>query len=124
MPTESNAPMILVGPGTGIAPFRGFWHHRLAEIKRSPGTIIDYTFLSNRNKNHDIKFVELEYGKVYLFFGCRQRNLDLYRQEKEEMVQAGVLDKVFLALSREPGLNKVPKSFFNNLYNIYRTMIE
>lgn len=85
MPIEAKAPMILVGPGTGIAPFRGFWHHRLAEMKRCP---------------------DLEYGKVWLFFGCRQRNLDLYRQEKEEMVKAGVLDKVFLALSREPGLNK------------------
>ncbi|XP_003698873.1 nitric oxide synthase, salivary gland [Apis florea] len=85
MPSESKAPMILVGPGTGIAPFRGFWHHRLAEIKRRP---------------------DLEYGKVWLFFGCRQRNLDLYRQEKEEMVELGVLDKIFLALSREPGFKK------------------
>ncbi|XP_076232753.1 nitric oxide synthase [Calliopsis andreniformis] len=85
MPIETKAPMILVGPGTGIAPFRGFWHHRLAEMKRRP---------------------DLEYGKVWLFFGCRQRNLDLYRQEKEEMIRAEVLDKVFLALSREPGLKK------------------
>ncbi|XP_031367225.1 nitric oxide synthase, salivary gland isoform X1 [Apis dorsata] len=85
MPSEPKAPMILVGPGTGIAPFRGFWHHRLAEIKRRP---------------------DLEYGKVWLFFGCRQRNLDLYRQEKEEMVEFGVLDKIFLALSRESGFKK------------------
>ncbi|XP_043519270.1 nitric oxide synthase, salivary gland isoform X1 [Frieseomelitta varia] len=85
MPIEQKAPMILVGPGTGIAPFRGFWYHRLAEMKQQP---------------------DLKYGKVWLFFGCRQRNLDLYRQEKEEMVKAGVLDKVFLALSREPGLKK------------------
>ncbi|KAK9297866.1 hypothetical protein QLX08_008617 [Tetragonisca angustula] len=85
MPIEQKAPMILVGPGTGIAPFRGFWYHRLAEMKQRP---------------------DLKYGKVWLFFGCRQRNLDLYRQEKEEMVKAGVLDKVFLALSREPGLKK------------------
>lgn len=40
MPTEPKEPMILVGPGTGIAPFRGFWHHRLAEIKQEPGIII------------------------------------------------------------------------------------
>nr|AJA40861.1 nitric oxide synthase egg isoform [Philanthus triangulum] len=85
MPVEIKAPMILVGPGTGIAPFRGFWHHRLAQMRHNP---------------------DEEFGKVWLFFGCRQRNLDLYRQEKEEMVETGVLDKVFLALSREPGLKK------------------
>lgn len=56
---------------------------------------------------HNIEFIDVGYGKVWLFFGCRQRNLDLYRQEKEEMIKAGVLDKVFLALSREPGLKKV-----------------
>lgn len=52
-------------------------------------------------------FVDQKFGKIWLFFGCRQRNLDLYRQEKKEMLEAGVLDKVFLALSREPGLKKV-----------------
>lgn len=42
MPIEQKAPMILVGPGTGIAPFRGFWYHRLAEMKQRPGIIIYY----------------------------------------------------------------------------------
>ncbi|XP_032680802.1 nitric oxide synthase, salivary gland [Odontomachus brunneus] len=85
MPTETKAPMILVGPGTGIAPFRGFWHHRLAQMKLQP---------------------DQAFGKVWLFFGCRQRNLDLYRQEKKEMLESGVLNNVFLALSREPGFKK------------------
>lgn len=55
----------------------------------------------------EIIFADQTFGKIWLFFGCRQRNLDLYRQEKNEMLEAGVLDKVFLALSREPGIKKV-----------------
>ncbi|XP_012262601.2 nitric oxide synthase, salivary gland [Athalia rosae] len=85
MPLDKKAPMILVGPGTGIAPFRGFWHHRLSEMKLVKDGMV---------------------GKIWLFFGCRQRDLDLYREEKNSMLKAGVLDKVFLALSREPGFQK------------------
>lgn len=47
-----------------------------------------------------------KFGKIWLFFGCRQKNIDLYCQEKGEMMEAGVLDNVFLALSREKGIKK------------------
>lgn len=76
--------MILVGPGTGIAPFRGFWQQRLAQL-----------------------MTKREVGKMWLFFGCRKKELDLYQQEKEEMLKKKVLDRVFLALSRETDIRKV-----------------
>lgn len=46
-------------------------------------------------------------GKIWLFFGCRTKEMDLYREEKAEMVKGKVLDRAFLALSREPNLKKV-----------------
>lgn len=48
---------------------------------------------------------------MWLFFGCRQRALDLYKDEKAAMLRDGVLDQVFLALSREPSIPKVRHSY-------------
>lgn len=45
--------------------------------------------------------------KVWLFFGCRTEVLDLYSDEKQEMVEKKILDRVFLALSREQNVPKV-----------------
>lgn len=50
---------------------------------------------------------ESEYGKIWLFFGCRRRELDLYRNEKDTMIERSVIDRELLALSREPGIKKV-----------------
>lgn len=78
-------PVILVGPGTGIAPFRAFWQQRYyAQIKQKQ-----------------------KLGKMWLFFGCRTTDMDLYKDEKAEMLKLGIFDKVFLALSREKDVPKV-----------------
>lgn len=48
-----------------------------------------------------------------MFFGCQTRDMNLYEEEKADMVKAGVLDRVFLALSREPNIPKVSGSHSN-----------
>ncbi|XP_011496043.1 PREDICTED: nitric oxide synthase, salivary gland [Ceratosolen solmsi marchali] len=104
MPIDQNVPIILVGPGTGIAPFRGFWHHRKAEM----------------DLNKEIKF-----GKIWLFFGCRLKELDLYRDEKDKMIKEYVLNKEFLALSREPGIKRTYVQDWIHLesINIYNMLV-
>lgn len=87
MPKDISAPLILVGPGSGIAPFRGFWHHRKQLLKN---------LVPNKQTP----------GPIWLFFGCRKKGMDLYKEEKEVALAEGVLSKVFLALSREPGVDK------------------
>jgi sulfite reductase (NADPH) flavoprotein alpha-component len=74
-PADPNAPMIMVGPGTGIAPFRAFLQDRAADGAR---------------------------GRNWLFFGDQHRELDfLYRQELEAWLVKGVLSRLDTAFSRD-----------------------
>jgi NADPH-dependent sulfite reductase flavoprotein alpha-component len=75
VPENPDAAMIMVGPGTGIAPFRGFLQER-------------------ESKNHQ--------GNNWLFFGDRNKDYDyLYSEEIEAMYQKGLLTKLDLAFSRD-----------------------
>lgn len=94
IPSNESTPLILIGPGTGIAPFRGFWCHRQYQIKN--------------------KMLRNKPGPIWLFFGCRSKCFDLYKNEKDQMVKEGVLTKNFLALSREQGIPKVNKKCTKN----------
>ncbi|WP_223669160.1 assimilatory sulfite reductase (NADPH) flavoprotein subunit [Kangiella shandongensis] len=72
---ESDAPVIMVGPGTGVAPFRAFLQHRDA--------------MENSGDN-------------WLFFGNPHFNTDfLYQVEIQNFLKAGVLTNVDLAFSRD-----------------------
>eukprot|EP00931_Biecheleriopsis_adriatica_P079615 TRINITY_DN52_c0_g1_i5.p1 TRINITY_DN52_c0_g1~~TRINITY_DN52_c0_g1_i5.p1 ORF type:complete len:244 (-),score=47.88 TRINITY_DN52_c0_g1_i5:395-1072(-) len=74
---EPSVPVIMVGPGTGVAPMRGFLQERAAQGAK----------------------------ENILFFGCRDRHELLYQSELEELKASGYL-KLFVALSREPSVAK------------------
>lgn len=79
-PQDLTKPWILIGPGTGVAPFRGFLEARRISMK-------DFTGCA---------------GQCWLFFGCRKRDEDyLYNQDLEGFVEDGTLTKLELAFSRE-----------------------
>ncbi len=74
-PMEADTPMIMVGPGTGIAPFRGFLQERRARGHR---------------------------GRNWLFFGEQHQATDFYyRDELLGMQQQGGLHRLSLAFSRD-----------------------
>ncbi len=75
LPTDLTKPVIMVGPGTGIAPFRAFLEER--EATAAP-------------------------GKNWLFFGDQKRATDfLYHDQIIEWVQKGTLTRLDTAFSRD-----------------------
>jgi sulfite reductase (NADPH) flavoprotein alpha-component len=80
LPADNDAPVIMVGPGTGVAPFRAFLHHR-----KAAGAA----------------------GRNWLFFGDQRRGCDfLYRAELEQHLSDGTLTRLDTAFSRD-GADKV-----------------
>jgi sulfite reductase (NADPH) flavoprotein alpha-component len=74
-PADPTTPMIMIGPGTGIAPFRAFLQERAAAGAT---------------------------GRNWLFFGDRRRATDfLYEAELAEALRVGLLTRLDLAFSRD-----------------------
>jgi len=95
LPTSPKIPVVMIGPGTGVAPFRAFVQERVA--------------LARKAKAKDGPDALKEWGTIDLFYGCRRSDWDyLYKDEWEEYAKE--LDGKFVmhaALSREPGQKKV-----------------
>jgi sulfite reductase (NADPH) flavoprotein alpha-component len=77
LPEDPSKPVIMIGPGTGVAPFRAFLQER--QVTGAP-------------------------GKNWLFFGHQRRDFDFfYEDEFTAMKSAGLLTRLTLAWSRDAG---------------------
>jgi len=75
MPEDLNTPLIMIGPGTGIAPFRAFLQDRQAMGAK---------------------------GKNWLFFGAQRERCDYaYKEDWEKFTRDGLLTKLDCAWSRD-----------------------
>ncbi|CAN9116709.1 unnamed protein product [Alternaria alternata] len=80
LPSDPSKPIIMVGPGTGVAPFRGFIQERAAQAKAGQNV-----------------------GKTILFFGCRKQSEDFMYADEWKQYQADLGDKfeMYTAFSRD-----------------------
>uniref|UniRef100_A0A1I8EW91 NADPH--cytochrome P450 reductase n=1 Tax=Wuchereria bancrofti TaxID=6293 RepID=A0A1I8EW91_WUCBA len=78
LPHRLKTPVIMIGPGTGFAPFRGFLQERSWQKKQG----------------QDI-------GPMILYYGCRHPEHDyIYEEELKKFVEDGVLSELHIAFSR------------------------
>jgi cytochrome P450 / NADPH-cytochrome P450 reductase len=88
LPDDASVPIIMIGPGTGLAPFRGFLQERAA--LRAKGVSL---------------------GPAMLFFGCRHPDQDyLYADELKAFAGDGITE-LHTAFSRSDG----PKTYVQHL---------
>ena len=75
LPADPARPVVMIGPGTGVAPFRGFLQER--EATKAPGK--NWLVFGHRNFMHDF----------------------LYQLEWQDWIKEGVLNRVDVAFSRD-----------------------
>jgi NADPH-ferrihemoprotein reductase len=81
MPNKPSVPIILIGPGTGIAPMRAFLQERRHQRATLGASAV---------------------GDTDLFFGCRRRSEDfIYEDELMDYTRDGTLTNLHLAFSRD-----------------------
>lgn len=123
MPATVSIPLVLIGPGTGVAPFMGFLAHRNALLSSSESTeaaesVVEGTWRGGYElEENELPISEgdasgfklggdyrtkQDVGSVDLFFGCRHADHDwLYRSEMQDLQKQGVITKLYTAFSRD-----------------------
>ncbi|KAF9161884.1 NADPH-cytochrome P450 reductase [Actinomortierella ambigua] len=98
LPRNSALPVIMIGPGTGVAPFRGFMQERAVDAKNGK-----------------------KVGETVLFFGCRREDQDyMYKDEWPELTKDIPGAQIITAFSRQPGQ---PKTYVQHRMTEHKELI-
>ncbi|EXJ87568.1 NADPH-ferrihemoprotein reductase [Capronia epimyces CBS 606.96] len=82
LPSDTSRPIVMIGPGTGVAPFRAFVQERAAQVQAGTGIVV---------------------GKSVLFYGCRKESEDFVYKQEWQTLQETLGDRFQLhtAFSRQ-----------------------
>jgi sulfite reductase (NADPH) flavoprotein alpha-component len=99
LPADAGRPVVMIGPGTGLAPFRGFLQEREAEGAA---------------------------GRNWLVFGHRNYTHDfLYQLELQDWVKSGLLSRLDVAFSRDqPEKRYVQDALWDVRHDLYAWLQE
>lgn len=103
LPAKPQTPIIMIGPGTGLAPFRGFIQER--QHMKDQGKPV---------------------GDNILYYGCRKQAEDyLYKEELQDFLNRGGISQLNLAFSRDqPEKVYVTHLLQNNKNQLWETIEE
>ncbi|KAL8935389.1 MAG: hypothetical protein Q9216_005450 [Gyalolechia sp. 2 TL-2023] len=91
--TDATRPVVMIGPGTGLAPMRSLiwerydWQSRMSDF----GQAEDGAIANGSN----------QLGETVLFYGCRNREADFFYREEWDVLKENMPLKVFAAFSRD-----------------------
>src|SRR6202041_3814491 len=96
LPDDNSVPIVMIGPGTGLAPFRGFLQERAAQKTR--GATL---------------------GPAMLFFGCRHPDQDYLYADELKAFEADGITELHTAFSRSEG----PKTYVQDLVAAHKDKV-
>ncbi|KAM5329376.1 methionine synthase reductase isoform 1-T2 [Glossophaga mutica] len=105
LPSDPAVPIVMVGPGTGIAPFMGFLQHREKLQEQHP---------------------DVHFGATWLFFGCRHQDRDyLFREELRHFQKRGILTHLKVSFSRDApvGEEEAPVKYVQDNIQLHRKQV-
>ncbi|NXI73430.1 MTRR reductase, partial [Anseranas semipalmata] len=99
LPSDPSVPFVMVGPGTGIAPFIGFLQHR-----------------QKLREEH----TDWHFGETWLFFGCRHQDRDYLFKQLRCFLENGTLTHLKVCFSRDSSTAEVaPPKYVQDVIRLY-----